>query len=494
MPCLLVVDDDRPAVHLLRCAFQGTEVEVVTASNAILALDAFHCRRPDALVLSATLPDHAAMNLLEEFQAADPRVPVIWLTTAAKSDVAIAAMKQGAFACLVKPLDLMSTRELLARALELRRLANVPVRLAPLFDEAEPTQDLLLGNCAAMQEVRQAIERLAGQASRVLIRGESGTGKELVARALYQRGPRSGKRFLAVDCAAIAEPLLERELFGYESGAVAGAETPRIGKFEQAHGATLFLDEIGVLGPLLQGKLLRALEDRQLARLGGSQPLPSDALLIATTNRPLEQLVADGRFRSDLYYVLSRCTICLPPLRDHVADIPLLAEHCLHRLNRELGKTVTEISAAALELLIRYPWPGNVRELQSVLKQSLLHATGEVLLPHFLPPRLRERVGGSNDGPEDATRSVPSLEMFLDRELATGDGALYAKALACMERTLLARVLRHTGGNQSRAAKLLGITRGCLRNKIRQLRITIQPAVTVQSGPPPAEREGRSGA
>jgi two-component system nitrogen regulation response regulator GlnG len=328
---------------------------------------------------------------------------------------------------------------------------------------------------------------VAAQAVNVLICGESGTGKELVARAIYQHGPRADKRLLAIHCAAVPETRLESALFGHEREAFPSDDNRRIGLFEQAQGATLLLDEIGDLSPLLQGKLLRAVEEQRFERVGGTQAIATDALILATTNRNLAQLVADGRFRPDLYYGLSRHTISLPPLRSHVADIPLLAEYYLHRCNRELGKTVTEIATAALEVLIRYSWPGNVRELQSVLKQSLLHATGEVLLPHFLPPRLRESVGGAASAAHATGLAAASLDSFIDSELAAGTDELYAQTLAFMERTLLARVLRHTSGNQSRAAKLLGITRGSLRNKIRLLRITIHPAVSVQSSPTGAD-------
>jgi len=486
MPKLLVVDDDHAVLQLLRYAFQGTDVDVETAPNAAQAVTAFHRRAPDAVVLGVTLPNAAELGLLAQLQRADPRVPVILVTPQAAAEVAIEAVRQGAFDYLVKPLDLLKTRELVGRALVVRRLTKVPVQVAPALDETEWSHDLLIGNCAVMQELYRAIASLATQAVSVLICGESGTGKELVARAIYQHGPRADKRLLALRCAATPEARLESELFGHERGAFPGDGHRRIGVFEQAHNATLLLDEIGDLSPLLQAKLLRALKEQQFERVGGTQALRSDVLVIATTNRNLEQMVADGRFRSDLYYCLSLHTIGLPPLRDHVADIPLLAEYYLHRFNRELGKTVTEISTAALEVLIHYPWPGNVRELQSVLKQSLLHATGEVLVPHFLPPRLLESARGLGLATH-AAQSVAALDSFIDNELAAGTSELYAQTLAYMERTLLTRVLRHTSGNQSRAAKLLGITRGSLRNKIRLLRITIHPAVSVQSGPQNAD-------
>jgi two-component system nitrogen regulation response regulator GlnG len=487
MPTLLVVDDDRSALHMFLCAFQGTEVVVETAQSAAEGLQAFERLHPDAVVLDIVLPDQSGIELVARLHAIDSRVPVIFVTALGGAETAIEAMKLGAFDYLIKPLDLMKIRELLLRAFEIRRLAKVPVKMAAPLEESGPALDLLIGNCSAMQDVYKAIGRVAPQAVNVLIRGESGTGKELVARAIYQHGPRAEKRFLAVNCAAIPEPLLESELFGHERGAFTGAEQRRIGKFEQAHGGTLFLDEVGDMTPLMQSKVLRALQEQRFERVGGTQTIQTDALIIAATNRDLEQMVADGQFRADLYYRLNTYTISLPPLRERASDIPLLVEHYLQRFNRELGKTVIDVSTDALELLLRYSWPGNVRELQSVLKQSLLHATGDVLLPTFLPSRVRGSRRPAPEVPGDQTPRAGPLESFIDNELAGGGDELYAKSLAFMERTLLARVLRHTGGNQSRAAKLLGITRGSLRNKIRLLRISINPAVSVEDDPRSSE-------
>jgi two-component system nitrogen regulation response regulator GlnG len=480
MPNLLVVDDDRSALHMFQSAFHGTDVEVVIAPSAEQGREAFERRRPDAVVLDVMMPDRSGVELFARLREIDPRVPVVLVTTVAAADTAIEAMKLGAFDYLVKPLDLTKIRDLLARAFEIRRLMKVPVRMAPAVDDADTSQDLLVGNCAAMQEVYKAIGRAAPQAVNVLIRGESGTGKKLVARALYQHGPRADKRFLTVNCAAISESLLESELFGHERGAFSGAESRRIGKFEQAHGGTLFLDEVGDMTLLMQSKVLRAIADQRFERVGGTQTLQTDAVILAATNRDLEHMVAEGRFRADLYYRLNTYAIRLPPLRDRGTDIPLLAEHYLHRFCREFDKTATDISTDALELLLRYAWPGNVRELQSVLKQALLHATGDVLLPGFFPSRLRATLREPTEGARAAEVHRTPLESLIDRELAAGGGEIYAKSLAFLERTLLARVLRHTGGNQSRAAKLLGITRGSLRNKIRLLRITINPAVRVE--------------
>jgi two-component system nitrogen regulation response regulator GlnG len=325
-----------------------------------------------------------------------------------------------------------------------------------------------------MQEVYKAIGRVAPQDLAVLILGESGTGKELVARAIYQHSRRAAGPFLAVNCAAIPEPLLESELFGHEKGAFTGADRRRIGKFEQCAGGTLFLDEIGDMTPLTQAKLLRVLQDGRFERVGGNETIRADVRIIAATNRELTQMAAAGEFREDLYYRLEVVTITLPPLRERDGDLPLLVDHFLKRFSPEMGKQVVQVSPEALDLLCRYSWPGNLRELQSVLRQALLRAQGPVLLPDFLPPSLRGEAP-----PEAGPRSAAvDWEDFLSERLRAGSRDLYAEALGLMERSLVTRVLRHTQGNQLQAAKILGITRGSLRTKIRTLGITIERSVS----------------
>ncbi len=319
-----------------------------------------------------------------------------------------------------------------------------------------------------MQEVYKAIGRVASKKVNVLILGESGTGKELVAAAIHEHSPRASAPLLAVNCAAIPESLLESELFGHEKGAFTGADGRRIGKFEKCSGGTLFLDEIGDMTPLMQSKVLRVLQEGRFDRVGGNQTIETDVRVIAATNRDLERMVADGRFRADLYYRLNVFTIQLPPLRERAADIPLLVDHFLGVFCRELGKSLCRFSPEAMELLVRYGWPGNVRELQSVLKRAVLQSSGPVLLPEFLPADLTSK--GS---------TAATLDAFIDERLRAGSTDLRAEALAFMERTMLLKVLRHTNGNQSQAAKILNITRGTLRGRIRELGISIRQAVNV---------------
>ncbi|HID23021.1 MAG TPA: sigma-54-dependent Fis family transcriptional regulator, partial [Planctomycetaceae bacterium] len=301
------------------------------------------------------------------------------------------------------------------------------------------------------------IGRVAAQDVTVLIRGESGTGKELVARAIYHHSHRADGPFLAVNCAAIPEGLLESELFGYERGAFTGADRQRIGKVEQCRGGTLFLDEIGDMPPLLQAKLLRFLQEQEFQRVGGNETLKADVRVLAATNRDLEQMVEDGLFRKDLYYRLSVYTITLPPLRERADDINLLVEHMIKKFSREMKTKAVLVPADTMNLLRTYSWPGNVRELESVLKQALLTSSGHVLLPEFLPEQLR--------GQWAAQETFPDLKAFLTDCIRRGCTDLYALAIAAVDRQIISTVLEHTRGNKLHSARLLGITRTTLRKK-----------------------------
>jgi two-component system nitrogen regulation response regulator GlnG len=318
-----------------------------------------------------------------------------------------------------------------------------------------------------MQEVYKAIGRVADQTFPVLITGESGTGKELVARAIYQHGPRAKAPFLALNCAAIPETLLESELFGHERGAFTGAERRRIGKFEQVNGGTLFLDEIGDMPLPAQAKLLRVLQEQAFERLGGGETIRTDVRLIAATHRDLHAWSAEGKFRLDLYYRLGVFTIHLPPLRERGDDLALLVQFYLRRGSRELGREVREVAPEALERLRSHSWPGNVRELQSVLKQALLRAHGPVLLPDFLPEL--PKTASEPAAPVTPPGGCLDLEAFIHQRLGPDSRNLYKETLRELDRLLIPRVLEYAGGNQHRAALLLGIARQTLRAKLRDL-------------------------
>jgi two-component system nitrogen regulation response regulator GlnG len=476
MPTLLVVDDEPSILLAFRRAFRDTGVQVQTAETAGEGIEAAGRLRPDVIILDIHLPDITGMEALRKLRELDARCPVIFITGRSTTDTAIEAMKLGAYEYLLKPLELAQLRQVVDRALEISRLMHVPAVVA----DAEPVDDradAIIGRCPAMQEVYKAIGRVASQDVTVLIVGETGTGKELVARALYQHSRRGAGPFLAINCAAIPEHLLESELFGHEKGAFTGADRRRIGKFEQCDGGTLFLDEVGDMSPLTQTKMLRLLQERKLERVGGSETITVNVRLLAATNQDLEKLVAAGQFRQDLYYRLSVFTIHLPPLRERGNDVPLLTQHYLRRFSRELGKDIVGVAPEALALLQGYAWPGNVRELQSALKQALLRATGPVLAVEFLPASLQKANGQQVEASGGSAEAL-TLGPFVEEQLTAGTEVLYSETLRRMERGLLTRVLQHTGGNQLQAAKILGITRGSLRTKLRELGITIGRTVS----------------
>ncbi|HEV7226481.1 MAG TPA: sigma-54 dependent transcriptional regulator [Pirellulales bacterium] len=479
MPSVLVIDDDRSVLHIFKQIFKDTDVSVLSASAAEEGLSVLAEQKPDVVILDIMLPDQSGLEMFDQIYRHDSKVPVIFITAGGTSDTAIEAMKLGAYDYLLKPLDIVKVRALVERALEIRRYMHVPVRVPEAAASAQGGDDIFVGRCPAMQEVYKAIGRVAPHNVTVLIRGESGTGKELVARALYHHSPRSTGRYLAVNIAAVPETLLESELFGHEKGAFTGADSKRIGRFEQCSGGTLFLDEVGDMTPLVQSKLLRLLQEQKFERVGGSETIATDVRILAATNRDLEKMVADGEFRADLYYRLNGYSIKLPPLKERGDDLVILLEHFLTQFAKSLGKDVEGITPEALELLAKYPWPGNVRELQGVVRQALLHATGQVLLPDFLPEEVRCGAKAIASGPGRQSGLKP-LESFIGEVLESGGEELYAESLAMLEKYLFTRVLNHTRGNQSQAAKILGITRGSLRNKIRLLKISIGQVVSVE--------------
>ena len=471
MPKLLVVDDEPSILYFFRRAFAAPEVNLITASSAAEGIEAVTSDRPDVIILDINLPDASGLETFGLVQQIDPKIPVIFITGHGTMATAIEAMRLGAYDYLLKPLELDRLVDLVERAFEISRLMRIPAVITE-SGEADDDSDALLGRCAAMQEVYKAIGRVAPQDMTVLILGESGTGKELVARAIYHYSHRAEKPFLAINCAAIPEALLESELFGHEKGAFTGADRQRIGKFEQASSGTLFLDEIGDMTPLTQAKILRVLQGQEFERVGGNKSIRTDVRLIAATNRDLEQMVAEGTFRQDLYYRLNVCTIDLPPLRERGDDLQLLAEHFIRRFSRELKKSVRGITPEAVELLRGYTWSGNVRELQSLIKQSLLQTTGPLVLPEFLPAVVNSQAKNA-ESPHHSGFDYGGLTEFIQSQLQTGTTTLYADYQSLTDRHLLTSVMRHTAGNLSRASRILGITRATLRSRLNALGITV---------------------
>jgi nitrogen regulation protein NR(I) len=472
MATLLIVDDEPNVLYSLEKRLRSESLEVITASTARQGIEMVRRRDPDAVLLDVRLPDMSGLDAFNEIREHDPRLPVVIITAHATTETAIEAMKRGAFEYLLKPLDLPELREVVSRAIELSHLSRVP---AVFGEEAagDTRADRIVGLSAPMQEVYKSIGRVAPQDVNVLILGESGTGKELVARAIYFHSRRSQRPFLAINCAAIPESLLESELFGHERGAFTGAERRRIGKFEQANQGTIFLDEIGDMVLATQAKILRLLQDGRFERVGGNETIETDVRIIAATNQNLEALVAKGRFREDLYYRLKVFAIRLPPLRERIEDLPILVGHFMKLSSRELGKPIRSVARETMDRLKAYDWPGNVRELQSAIKYAFVQATGDVLAPNWLPESVL-RAGTSGISSGDVARSSGSLNIagLADRLIQSDSKDIYRQVHAEVDRILLDEVLRQVDGNQVLASQMLGISRTTLRSKLSSLEET----------------------
>ena len=472
-PHRLLLIDDEPAglAEQIRRTFPAPGYRVQVAGSGPGALQNLGADSPDVVILKLGRAEPSELETYQQIRRINARVPVIFVTGVKRADAAIEAMKQGAYDFLFKPVETSVLRRVVGEALDVAWLMRNFV--AAVETEADPDAGgTLVGSCPVMEEVYKAIGRVAAQDVPVLITGETGTGKELVARAIYRHGPRAGAPFLALNCAAIPENLLESELFGHEKGAFTGADRKRIGKFEQCNGGTLFLDEIGDMPLALQAKILRLIQEQAFERVGGNQTIRTDVRLIAATHRDLRALSVEGKFRADLYYRLGVFTIPLPPLRERGDDLPLLVRHYLRRFSGELGREVREAAPETLRRLCAYPWPGNIRELQSVLKQALLRASGPTLLPAFLPEFLQE------PEPDEAPQASPASDgpggetFVIQQRIGSNMRDLYADAHRQLDRLLLPRVLDHAGGSQHQAALLLGIARQTLRLKVRDLQLS----------------------
>jgi len=483
----VLIIDEHPCrmSERLRTALALPEYQVqVAISSPGAALRPIRADAYDVVILCVGGGRTASeFEIYHQIRRIDPYVPVIFVACAGRADVAIEAIKLGAHDFLFQPVEPAVLRRVVAEALDVARGRG---REHP-SDEAISTDgdlrlDGFVGRCPPMVEVYKSIGRVADQNIMVLITGESGTGKELVARAIHQHSRRSDKPFLAINCAAIPESLLESELFGHEKGAFTGADRRRIGKFEQCHGGTLFLDEIGDMPLATQGKILRLLQDQRFERVGGNETIQTDVRVIAATNRDLKILSEQGRFRPDLFYRLSVFTIRLPPLRERGEDLPLLVQYYLRRFNRDLERDVREVSSEAMERLRAHQWPGNVRELQSVVKQALLNATASVLVPAFLPDLSQ----GGGDQPLGARATVAddrfAFEEFIRERLETGCTELHAEVHLELDRILLRAVLRFTNGNQNQASKIVGLARQTLRMRLRDLGLSVTKTVGAEEG------------
>ena len=457
-----VVDDDQSVRWVLEKALRQAHMETRSFERAEHLLEAIDDHAPDVLITDVRMPGMSGIALLERLNRSNPDLPIIVITAHSDLDHAVAAYKGGAFEYLPKPFDIDEAIELVRKA-----ATSQDLEAGNDDDAGERMIPSLIGQAPAMQEVYRSIGRLAGSSMTVLITGESGTGKELVARALHEHSPRAGKTFVALNTSAIASELLESELFGHEKGAFTGADSRRIGRFEQADGGTLFLDEIGDMSPALQTRLLRVLAESEFYRVGGQTSIRVDVRVIAATNQDLARAVKETRFREDLYHRLNVIRINTPPLRHRREDIPLLFNHYLAESAKELDTPAKTIDAQAMEALQGYDWPGNVRQLVNTTRRLTVTAPGSVITAADIPAEL----GGGDATTRSGQEWTRSLESWVEGRLRAGETGLLETALPEFEKTLIRIALRQTGGHRQQAARLLGWGRNTLARKMKALKL-----------------------
>lgn len=478
---ILLVDDDVKAAEGVALALESRGYSVDHAEDGDIALDLAEEQIFDVVLSDIRMPMMDGLELLDALRTRRPRLPVVLMTAFDSAGRAIEATKRGAFDYLAKPFRMEELFEVLDKAIATNRLTAKRVVVPGNADDADTDADCMVGSCAGMREVFKAIGRLADKPVSVLVKGETGTGKELVARALYSHGRRSDGPFIAVNCAAIPENLIESELFGHERGAFTGATARRIGRFEQADGGMLFLDEVGDLRPATQVKLLRVLQERKITRVGGTEALPIDVVVISATHRDIEKMIADGEFREDLYYRLAAAVIQLPPLRERLADIAPLAEHFFLQYAQEFGYGEAGLAKEAIEALERSSWPGNVRELENVIRKSLVDAHGLTVTAEHVRDALRDspgakvkaaageaadRAGGGAVGDVEADVLAAHIRKRLEERAASASGGALAALIDEVEAIIYAEALEISFGNQSQVSKLLGVSRSTVREKL----------------------------
>ena len=507
MEKLLLIDDEVDVQYSFRRIFDASDIELHTASSGEEGLRLIPTLKPDLVLSDIRMAGLNGLETLRRIRQLDPQLPVILMTAYGTTQTAIEAMKLGAYDYVLKPFDVPRLKLLVASALKAARDTRQTVALRPQLEQQD--YDLgVIGRSAPMQEVFKLIGQLAASDATALITGESGTGKELVARSIFQNSRRAKEPFMAINCAAIPENLLESELFGHEKGAFTGATAQRPGRFEQCHRGTLFLDEIGDMPPATQTKILRVLQNGTFERVGGNTTLQVDVRIIAATNKPLEEAVSRKEFREDLFYRLNVVRVHMPPLRDRRGDIRLLVDFFLRKIGGA-GAGTKSIGEKTLAVLEAYHWPGNVRELENVLRRAVVVSKGPALLEGDLPgellqptPALRPIAGPAGTAPAPiappvtpgdavAESTPPAAEAVSTDPALTGDIRPLAlqlfrwarlqrgiKVLPAVERELVIEALKETQGNQVQAAKLLGITRATLRKRVDKFGIRRELSVS----------------
>jgi two-component system nitrogen regulation response regulator GlnG len=454
-----IVDDDPSVRWVLEKALKQANIETRSFERAEHLLEAIDEDTPDVLITDVRMPGMSGIALLERLRGTLPDLPIIVITAHSDLENAVAAYKGGAFEYLPKPFDIDEAVELVRKAAR----ANGKTSDEPASEPGGIAS--MIGRAPAMQEVFRSIGRLAGSSMTVLITGESGTGKELVARALHDHSPRADKNFVALNTSAIASELLESELFGHEKGAFTGADSRRIGRFEQADGGTLFLDEIGDMSPALQTRLLRILAESEFYRVGGQTPIKVDVRVIAATNQDLARAVKESRFREDLYHRLNVIRINTPPLRQRREDIPVLLKHYLAEAAKELGVAAKTLDTEAMDALQAFEWPGNVRQLVNASRRLTVTAPGGVITTEDVPTDF----GGIESPKRAAKEWTRGLAAWAEGQLHSSDAPLLDAALPEFEKTLIEIAMSQTNGHRQEAAKLLGWGRNTLARKMKAL-------------------------
>jgi two-component system, NtrC family, response regulator AtoC len=453
---ILIADDDEVSCQLFAETLEseGFQVEQTTSGEA--ALSRLGEEIPDLLIIDVRMPGTSGLEVTRIVHEKYPSLPIIVMTAFGSIETAVEAIHEGAFDFISKPMNLAELKKTVSRALAQRALQR-RAETNNGGDEENPQQlGKIIGKSPAMLEVYKTVARVAPTKSTVLILGESGTGKELIAQAIHQHSPRANRPFVAVDCGALTETILESELFGHVRGAFTGALADKKGVFEEAQGGTCFLDEIGGISTNMQARLLRVLQEHEIRRVGGKDWVKVDVRVVAATNHNLSEAVSKGDFRQDLYYRLDVVTIHLPPLRERVEDIPLLARHFLQRYTQESGKSITAISDKAMELLSAYSWPGNIRELENAIEQAVALSYQSVLTPDDLPEAVRDYAVAQSFQPDSHN------EQFLFPDTPT---------LEDVKKRYVLHVLKHNQGNVSRSARVLNIDRRSLYRMLARFKI-----------------------
>ena len=491
---VLIIDDEKDVHYSFRRLLEKEPLEIFSAETGEEGLRLAKKHHPDLIVMDIRMGQQSGLDTLKELRLLNPKQVVVMMTAYGTSQTAIEAMKRGAYDYVLKPFDIPQLKvllfEALAAARAMKQIVAFPTKL-----NAEESNQTIVGNSPAMQQVYKLIGQVASTSTTILITGESGTGKELAARAIFQNGSRATKPFIAINCAAIPENLLESELFGHEKGAFTGALAQRIGKFEQCDGGTLFLDEIGDMPTTTQTKILRVLQEGEISRVGNNQSIKTDVRIIAATNKDLWQAVQRKEFREDLFYRLNVVRLNLPPLHDRTTDIPLLVAYFINKFRLKQPTGPSQIADDAMAAIQRFPWPGNVRQLENCIQRAMVLASGNTITLANLPEEISRGSHAPNSTPiasetkgaptTSADHAAPSSPEASKAALSHAVETLFNfarqdkqfKLLPAAERELIVRALAETSGNQVQAAKLLGVTRATLRKRVDKFGIQKRMAI-----------------